>query len=187
MTLYSYTNRYVTDSYQANLKICLRNLQNSGKDYSWVAGFDAQFKGFNNKYYLPYSSIENQRLRIGGNAGIRVLNKKNHRVTLNAKGGYGFMMKNDLQLNSISTTIPTNGSSMFEKAAYKVANQIIIPDMEFYKQNVVDYRIDARYSFPLTISKNKLVGSAKIFYGKQISETYGSWMLFGFSVGLITL
>ena len=76
---------------------------------------------------------------------------------------------------------------MFEKAAYKVANQIIIPDMDFYKQNVVDYRIDARYSFPLTISKNKLVGSAKVFYGKQISETYGSWMLFGFSVGLITL
>jgi hypothetical protein len=98
---------------------------------------------------------------------------------------------------------------MFEKAAYKVANQIIMPDMEFYRQNVVDYRIDACYSFPLTISKNKLVGSAKIFYGKQISETisswfldpsqmdrilnegisktYGSWMLFGFSVGLITL
>jgi hypothetical protein len=209
VTLYSYTNRYVTDSYQGNLKVSVRNLLSSGKDYSWVAGADAQFNGFNNKYYLPYSSIENQRLRIGGNVGVRILNIKNHRVTVNLKGGYGFRLKNDLQLNSISTTIPSNSSSMFEKAAYKVANQIIIPDMEFYKQNVVDYRIDARYSFPLTISKNKLVGSAKLFYGKQISETYsswfldpsqmermlnegiskkyGSWMLFGFSIGLITL
>jgi hypothetical protein len=187
VTLYTYSNRYTTDSYQGNLNISLRNLLNSGTDYSWVAGIDAQFKGFRNKYYLPYSAIENQRLRLGGNAGIRVFDKNNHRVTINAKGGYGFMLRNDVQLNSISTTIPTNGSSMFEKAAYKIANQIIMPDMEFYKQNVVDYRIDARYSFPLSLKKNKLVGTAKLFYGRQISETYGSWMLMGISVGLITL
>jgi len=187
VTLYSYTNRYTTDSYQGNLNISLRNLLNAGNDYSWVVGLDAHLKGFSNKYHLPYSAIQNQRMRLGGNAGIRVFDKKTHKVTINAKGGYEFMLKNNLQLNSISTTIPTNGSSMFEKAAYKIATQIIMPDMDFYKQNVVDFRFDARYSFPMNFKKNKIIGTAKLFYGKQISETYGSWMLMGASVGIITL
>jgi len=186
-TLYVYQKRFSTNSYNANLNISLRNMLNGGNDYSWSASLDGQFYGFNNIYQLPYSAFENQRARLGLNGSLRVLNSNNHRVTLQAAGGYAFSVFDNLKLNSIATSDPGFGSTTFEKATYKVATQIIIPDMEFYKQNVVDYRIDARYSFPLTISKNKLIGSAKIFYGKQISETYGSWMLFGFSVGLITL
>lgn len=185
-TLYVYQKRFSTTSYNADLNINLRNLLNNGTDYSWSAGIDAQFYGFSNIYQLPYSSFESQRLRIGANGGLRVFNKKEHRISINAKGGFGFGLNNKLDLNSIANTTPTIGSSTFEKATFKIANEIMKPDLAFYKQNVLDYGIDARYSFPFKLKNNSFVGQAKIFYNNQISSTLGSWSMLGVSVGLIT-
>jgi hypothetical protein len=185
-TLYAYKGRYTTDSYTINLKANLRDILENGADYSWVAGIEGQFYGFKNQYYLPYSSFESQRIHVGANGGLRVFNKKEHRISINAKGGFGFGFNNKLDLNSIANTIPTIGSSTFEKATFKIANEIMKPDLAFYKQNVLDYGIDARYSFPFKLKNNSFVGLAKIFYNNQISSTLGSWSMLGVSVGLIT-
>jgi hypothetical protein len=186
-TLYIYKNRYSSNSYNARLNISLRNLLNDGKDYSWMAAIDGTFYGFSNSYQLPYSVFESQRLRFGTNAGVRVLNKKGHRISLTAKGGFGFGLNNKLELNSIANATPNLGSSTFEKATFKIANEIMKPDLEFYKQNVIDYGVDALYSFPLKSKKSNFVGQTKVFYNNQISGTLGSWRMFGFSLGLITL
>ncbi|MEI8271146.1 MAG: DUF6850 family outer membrane beta-barrel protein [Paludibacter sp.] len=185
-TLYIYQDRYTTDSYSADMSISLRDLLNKGTDYSWVAAVDAQFTGFSNKYYLPYSVFESQRLHLGASYGIRVLNKNGHRVNVNAKTGFGFGLYNKLQLNPIASAIPTNGSSMFEKATHKIATEILIPDLDYYRQNVYDYRIDVRYSFPLKMKNSKLSGFAKAFYANQLSVGRGSWMLLGISIGIIS-
>lgn len=187
VTLYAYNNRYTTDSYTADLNISLRNLLKNRTDYSWTAAFESQLLGFSNKYYLPYSAFETQRLRMGISGGMRLLNKKNHIISLNAKGGYAFSLLNNLQLNSIATDIQGIGATTFQTATYKIAHEILIPDNAFYNENVYDYKLEARYSFPIKVKNNKLAGIAKIFYGNQLSAHLGSWMNIGISLGLITL
>jgi hypothetical protein len=186
-TLYAYDNRYQTESYRANIDVSLRNQLNSGKDYSWLGGVDAQFDGYQNRYYLPYSQIGNQRLRVGASGSLRVFNKNDHKVTLALKGGYGFNVKKQLVLNVNATTAPVNGSSNFQRGTYRIANEVILPDMDFYSQKVIDYRVDARYTFPIKIKMSKITGMAKIYYGNQQSNTRGSWMNMGVSIGIVSL
>jgi hypothetical protein len=187
ITLYVYNNRYSTTSFNTSFNISLRNLLNNGTDYSWSAGVDGQFYGFSNIYQLPYSAFENQRARFGVNGSMRVFNKNQHRVKLQVAVGYAFSVSDNLELNSIATTVPDIGSTTFEKATYKIANQILQPDMNFYKQNSIDFRADARYSFPLKVKKSVLTGQVKAYFGVQRSENLGSWTSAGVSVGIITL
>ncbi len=186
-TLYVYKNRFSTKSYYADLNLNLRNLLNNGIDYSWSAGFDGQYYGFSNIYQLPYSAFENQRARVGLNGSLRVFNKNKHRVTIQAAGGYSFSMSDNLKLNSIATTVPGLSSTTFEKASYKIANEVLIPDMQFYKENVLDLRTNVRYSFPLKVKKNVLTGQLKAYFGTQQGSSIGSWTSAGVSVGIITL
>lgn len=187
ITLYEYKNRYSTNSFNSELNISLRNLLNNGTDYSWSAGVDGQFYGFSNIYQLPYSAFENQRARFGLNGSMRVFNKNQHRVTLQAKAGYAFSLNDNLVLNQIATTVPGIGSTNFEKATYKIATNILLPDLQFYKENVFDFRADARYSFPIKVKNSKLTGQLKAYFGMQQSENHGSWTSAGVSVGIITL
>lgn len=186
-TLYVYQKRFSTNSYNADLNISLRNLINNGTDYSWSTGVDGQFYGFSNIYQLPYSAFENQRARFGLNGSVRIFNKNQHRVTLQANGGYAFSVSDNLKLNSIATTVPGIGSTTFEKATSKIATEILQPDMRFYKEEIVDFRADARYSFPIKVKKNTLTGQLKAYFGIQQSQNLGSWTSAGVSVGIITL
>ena len=186
-TLYDYNGRYTTDSYRIDFKANIRDILNNATDYSWSAGVDGQFYGFSNIYQLPYSAFENQRARFGVNGSLRVFNKNQHRVKLQVAGGYAFSLSDNLELNSIATTVPGIGSTTFEKATYKIASQILQPDMNFYKENVIDFRADARYSFPIKVKKNLLTGQVKAYVGVQQGSTLGSWTSAGVSVGIITL
>ncbi|MBV5342907.1 hypothetical protein JZU68_04600, partial [bacterium] len=103
----------------------IRDILNNATDYSWSAGVDGQFYGFSNVYQLPYSAFENQRARFGLNGSLRVFNKNQHRVKLQVAAGYAFSLSDNLRLNSIATTVPGIGSTTFEKATYKIANQIL--------------------------------------------------------------
>jgi len=186
-TLYVYQRRFTTTTYSADLEINLRNLLNNGTDFSWSGGIDGQFYGFSNKYQLPYSAFENQRLRIGLNGGVRIFNKNLHKVNLHAKGGFALSMSDNLILNSLATSTPGLGSSTFEKATYKIANEILVPDMRFYKENVMDLSTDVRYSFPIKQKKNMLTGQVKAYFGLQKGNHIGSWTIAGVSFGIITL
>ena len=186
-TLYAYAARYATESYNVDFKASIRDILNNATDYSWSAGVDGQFYGFSNIYQLPYSAFENQRARFGLNGSLRVFNKNQHRVKLQVAGGYAFSVSDNLELNSIATTVPGIGSTTFEKATYKIANQILLPDMNFYKENVIDFRADARYSFPIKVKKNLLTGQVKAYVGVQQGSTLGSLTSAGVSVGIITL
>ena len=53
ITLFRYKNRYLTNSYNINLDINIRNLLASGKDYSWEAGLNFKSYGFDNRYNMP--------------------------------------------------------------------------------------------------------------------------------------
>lgn len=186
-TLYIYKNRFSTKSYNADLYINLRNLLKNGTDYCWSAGVDGQFYGFSNIYQLPYSAFESQRARVGLNGSVRVFDKNQHKVTVQANGGYAFSVNDNLELNSIATTTPDNGSSTFEKATFKIGNEILIPDMRFYKETVFDFKVNAHYSFPIKVKKNMLTGILKAYFGSQQSLNLGSWQSAGISVGIITL
>lgn len=185
-TLYTYKSRYTTDSYALNLRVSLRDLIKDGSDYSWVAGIDGQFYGFNNEYYLPYSVFQADRLRVGANGGLRVFNQKEHRVTLHAKAGLAVGLNSRLDLNNTANTPPSLGSSTFEKASFNTANVIMKPDLEFYQQQVWDYGVDIRYTFPFKVKNSTFAAQLKAFYSQQISESRGSWSSAGVSVGLIT-
>jgi len=185
-TLYAYKGRYSTDSYQLDFQANIRKLLNHGSDYSWTAGVDGQFNGFSNIYQLPYSAYENQRLRVGLNGSLRVYNKNNHKVTIMANGGYSFSVNDIIQLNSIASTVPGMGSTNFEKATYKIAREVLIPDMLFYKSNITDVRTNARYSFPIKAKKIFFTGQLSAYIGVKQGGNSGTWTSAGISFGLIT-
>ncbi len=185
-TLYEYKNRYVTHSYSSDLNISMRNFLEDGKDYSWVANVEAQVNGFKNEYYLPYSVFESNRMRIGAGGGYRIYNKNAHKVTFHAALGYSYSLSDKLQLNEIASGT-TVVSENFEKGTTRIASEVLTPDHDYYKQNVLDYRMDISYSFPVKFKKSTYNGFGKLYFGGNDSQSRGSRTILGGSIGIIVL
>ncbi len=105
-TLFSYKNRYITESYNLHLNGDIRDLINSDRDYNWLGGFNAQLNGFRNRYYLPYSCFESQIMNIGLYGSYRIFNKNNHSIRVKLSYDYGFSLLNNVQLNTNSKDNP---------------------------------------------------------------------------------
>jgi hypothetical protein len=187
VTLFTYNNRFVNSVYDASLNFDIRNINASRNDYSWLVGFKTGVSGFTNQYNLPYSEFSANRLNASLYGHYRLINKNSNRLTLNANIGYSTGFHNALQLSNGAIAVPELGASTFKQGVYDVATNILLPDLQFYKQNVLDFRADARYSFPLKVKKSVLTGQVKAYFGMQRSENLGSWTSAGVSVGIITL
>jgi hypothetical protein len=187
ITLFTYKNRYRTDSYNVELDLNLRNLLASGKDYTWEAGLNLKSYGFDNRYNMPYSEMAIDRMKTGIYGQYRLFDHKNHRVKVSAGIDYDFCINSKLNLSDGATLTTTSASSTFEQGTYDIANQIILPDFGFYQDKAFSYNAEANYSFPLNLKKTTIAGFAKLFFKNTISDHHGSWMNVGVSIGIIPL
>jgi len=184
-TLYVYNNRYKTNTYQVDLDYNIRGLRDNGRDFAWMAGADARWWGFDNRYSMPSSEFSADRFSAGLYGSGRLLSKKRHRIVLTAKVAYDFAQDVHLSLSETARTVPTTASGTFQTGSYEVANSVIIPDYNLLRENAVSYRAEAVYSFPLSFKKSNLVGYVKTFYNQTVSENAGSWMNSGITIGII--
>ena len=187
ITLFTYKNRYRTDSYNVNINLNIRNLLASGKDYSWEAGLNFKSYGFDNRYSMPYSEMAIDRMTTGIYGQYRVFNQKNHLVKILAGIDYDFCINSKLNLSDRATQIPTSSSSTFEQGTYDIATQVILPDFGFYQDKAISYKAEANYSFPVIFKKTSIAGFTKIFFKNIISDQHGTMMNAGVSIGIIPL
>ena len=187
VTLYTYNNRYTTKSYNVDLDINIRDLMPDAKDYSWKAGADLQAYGFDNQYNLPYSEMKVDRLKAGIYGHARLMNKKNHRVNLDAKIDYDLALTNKLVLSDDALVTPTSASTTFQQGTYDIATQVLTPDNNYFSQNALSYKLEASYSFPLSFKKTQLVGFLKMYIKNSQTNQNQNWMNAGVSIGIIPL
>jgi len=187
ITLFTYKNRYLTNSYNVDLDLSLRNFLESGKDYAWKVGLKLKSYGFDNRYNMPYSEMSIDRMTTGVYGQYRIFNHKNHTIRIFSGIDCDFSIKSKLTLSDGATTTPTSSSSTIEQGTYDIANQVILPDFGYYQDKAFSYKAETDYSFPLTLKKTTIVGFAKIFFKNTISDHHGSMMNAGVSIGIIPL
>ncbi len=185
VTLHTYKNRFINNTSDAQFDLNIRNINTEKNDFSWIAGVNAGIMSFQNRYNLPLSEMNIHR----GNAGIyghyRILNMKNHRITLDAAINYEFGFDNLLTLGENSLVLPTQGASTFVEGTYEVATKVILPDFNFYNSSATKYNLETKYSFPLHFKKLNMIGYTKVFYEQTRSTSIGNWTSTGVSIGII--
>ena len=187
VTLYTYNNRYINSAYTANLNFDIRDINADKTDYAWLIGVAGGVSGFVNQYNLPYSQFATNRLNASLNGHYRLLNKNSKQLTMNAKVGYSAGFNNKLQFSEGASDVPELGASTFKQGMYDVATNVYIPDLKYFDATVFNASLEAKYSMPLDFKKAKMTGFIKAYYGREMTNSLGSWTSVGVSVGIITL
>lgn len=185
VTLFTYNNRYINNTYDAKFNIDIRNLNETKIDFNWMSGIEMGVSGFKNQYNLPSSEMAVNRANGGIYGHYRLLNKNSHRITLKGNVTYDFNFGNRLKLSDGALTVPGIGSSTFRQGIYDLATSVIVPDFAFYNANTFKFGLETKYSFPMQFKKTKMAGFAKLYYQQLYSDSNESWMNAGISVGII--
>jgi len=185
VTLYTYKNQYVNNTYNAKLTIDLRDLSIDKTDFSWLGGLETGVEGFENQYSLPYSVMRVNRAHAGMYGHYRLLKIKEKRLTLKGSFNYEMGFDNLLNLREGVTETPATGASTFVQGSYDVATKVLVPDFGYYNANMLHFKLESKYSFPLNLKKVKLIGYVRVYYGQTRSVDYGSWSSAGAAIGII--
>jgi len=185
ITLFTYNNRYINNLFTSKLSIQLRDINHDKNDYSWLVGIESGITGFSNQYYLPYSAFSVNRINIDLSGQYRVLNRKKHRLNVNATVGYETGFDNLLQLSEGAITAPTLGASTFKHGIYDVSTNVFIPDLQYFDASGIRSAFATTYSFPLNFKKVKMIGFAKLKYHSVNTNTNNSWSGASFTIGII--
>jgi len=171
VTIYTYKNRFVSLTSDIILKWDLYSLQKNSDSYNWKVGVNAGYSTFSNIYYLPKSEYSAGKL-VAGLSGAYVITAKKQRKLL-FEGSFNSGINTGAELNLASQT--------------EIAENILIPDLEFHKRNTAELFGSVKYTFPLQFIKNaNLSGYARI-YGGNLFAGSANWSNFGFAVGILTL
>ena len=162
-TQIEYKKRYQVKTYDVSLHYRLNNV--AGKKTAdgpqggiphhvvGYAGAVVQLTGSSNKHLLPTSELKHQRMNFTLEGGQGLL--KGH-LWLEAAATYSYASKADLMLADTGT----NGD-----ASVKYANEVLVPDMEYYDANYRRGQLSLKYLFPL-----KLKGIRSSAYVKAYGE-----------------
>ena len=185
VTLFTYKNQYINNSYDAKLRLDIRNINEDKNDFSWLGGIEAGVNGFENKYNLPYSAMRINRMHAGVYGQYRLLKLNEHRLTLKGNFDYVTSFDNMLQLRNGVTNMPVTGASTFTIGTYDIATNVLLPDFNFYNTNVFQFKLETKYSLPLNFKKVKMIGYVRAYYGQSITNSLGSWSNGGVAFGII--
>ena len=185
VTLFTYKNQYINNTYDAKLQLDVRNINEDRNDFSWLGGVEAGVNGFENKYNLPYSAMRVNRMHAGVYGQYRLLKFREHRLTLRGNIDYETSFDNWLQLRDGVTNIPVTGASTYAVGTYDLATNVLLPDFQFYNTNMFKFELETKYSLPLNFKNLKITGFVRAYYGQSITNSLGSWSNGGVAIGII--
>ncbi|MCI7164195.1 MAG: hypothetical protein MSA19_12490 [Butyricimonas virosa] len=143
----------------------------SRKDYNWLMGVSGKYEYLKNRYLLPESTREVSTLRIGVKGAGRVVNKDAHKFWIEAalNGALPLETKMNLSEENVFT------------------ENVLNPDLRFFKAKTLEAKVDFQYSFPMRLKKTALTGYIKAYAGNVFTDKFGSRFSGGISVGILTL
>ena len=171
VTIYTYKNRFVSLTSDVTLKWDIYSLQKNNDSYNWRVGVNAGYSSFSNIYYLPKSEYSAGRV-IAGISGSYVITANKQRKLL-FEGSFNSGISTGAKLNLASQT--------------EIAENILMPDFEFHKQNTAEVLGSVKYTFPLQTIKNARLSGYVRLYGGNLFAGAANWSNFGFAVGILTL
>ena len=171
VTDYKYKNRYIISTTDADLSWKTYGLRPNQKEYSWSAGLDAAYSAFTNKYYLPESFYESEKLFGGVNGSVFILNRDYHRLELGASFMAGFALHGALDL--------------YEDNEFSL--QVLRPDLEYHNRDTYQVGGFLKYNFPMRfVERSRMSGYARIYGEKLIAENSHDWFTINIAIGLLT-
>ncbi|MGL5273576.1 MAG: DUF6850 family outer membrane beta-barrel protein [Phocaeicola sp.] len=174
VTNFTYQNQYEVTTTEFGAGYKLMESDASKKGYKWYVGANANLSAFTNQYNSPISYLKVANVQGSLSGGVRLLKKKRHTLTVEAEAGYKASLQSDLLLNNTENHLAQN---------------IWIPDAEYYKVNQIVCKADVKYSFPIYTEKVRLSGYLRIFTNNRLtnSDRFGNWLSNGIAFGIITL
>lgn len=185
VTLFTYKNQAINNTYNANLKLDLRDLNKERNDFSWMGGIETGIYGFKNQYNLPHSSMQVNRAHAGIFGHYRLLKINEKRLTIKGNINYEVGFGNSLVLREGVTETPATGASTFVQGSYDVATNVLLPDATYYDAEMLKFGFESKYSMPLRLKKANIIGYAKVYYEQSRSVDLGSWTTAGIAFGII--
>lgn len=174
VTNFVYTNQYEVETTDIEAGYKVMELDQTRGGYRWYAGINGAYSAFTNQYNIPISYLKVGNIQAVANAGVRLLKKNRHTLTVEAQAGYQASLKSDLLLNNSENDLAVN---------------IWIPDAEYYNVNQVVCKADVKYSFPIQSKKVGLSGYVRLFSNNRLTnnDRYGNWLSNGIAFGIITM
>lgn len=134
-TLFEYKNRYTLDVINVDLNYRLYSSK-SEYDYNYYLGGAINYQSINNKYNLPVSSFDMSSIETMLEGGYRLVNKKNAKLWIEPKVSYLYSLDAKLKLDDNTTDY---------------AQQVLIPDLDYYKASFINTSLSIQYIFPLNV------------------------------------
>lgn len=185
VTLYTYKNRYLNNTYQLRFTADLRDINTDVNDFRTMIGIEAGMYGFTNRYHLPFSELSVNRGYAGVYGHYRLFrNNKHHQVVVKGNANYETAFNNRMSLNSESTTAPVTGDGTFKRGTYDIATHVLSPDFATYSAGVLKLSLSAVYSFPVQVKNTRLTAFTKAFVQTQQANSDQRWNTAGISIGI---
>ncbi len=107
---------------------------------------------------------------MGLNGAGRLINKSCGKLWLSAAVNGSLPLETDMRLAE---------ENVFTE-------NVMNPDMDFYKAKTLETKIDLQYSFPVKLKKTAMTAYVKGYAGKVFTDTFGSRVNGGISIGILT-
>lgn len=171
VTKYTFKNRFVVRTYDAQASYDIYAKKASNNSYKWSAGVVASYNEFSNKFYLPSSDYNVSKLFGGVRGMVSLYSTKGRDLDVNFRAIGGYPVTTDLNLSRDN----------------EYTNSVLRPDLEYHKLKTFDVGGDVRYTFPVKFGKSTFFGYAKIYAGNIFATDGFNWFSAGVSIGLLTL
>lgn len=150
-----YKNKtYTHNNYDlaASYDLYIGNIE--AKDYSMKFGVSGSMKHFERKYLLPTSKHEMTNATADAYYGLRLYNKKQHKVWMTLGGG--IVTPLDQQMLLVNNN--------------DYAGLVLRANEVYYNLSAYNYKVDVNYSFPISLGTSELIGYIQAMYKQTNSE-----------------
>lgn len=149
-TLIIYKKRYKVNVSDLSLDYNIHWLDNQRKERLAFVGVNLDYKNVNNEFTLPYSSLKYSYLDAALNGGGTIWKKGLSSLNVEANVGYIVSLDASIKLTDNSTDY---------------AQQVLLPDMQFYSASVMHGDLSVQYSFPIKLKDTRSQLFVKMFGG----------------------
>ena len=144
-TLIEYKKRYQSKLFDATLRYRANLVDPERQLTDGYLGLSMQLATVSNKHLLPQSQLKYDHLDVQAEGGYSWLH---HRLWLDLSGGYHAATRASMQLADPTTDY---------------AQQVLLPDMSYYRANYWQGHAQLKYLFPLSIKGHRSTFFAKLY------------------------
>lgn len=152
-TLISYDKRYKVNVSDISFDYKIHWLNNQKKEKLAFLGINLDYRNVSNEFTLPYSALKYSYADATLNGGGTVWKKGLSSLSVEANVGYLASLDASIELSDNTTDY---------------AQQVLLPDMQYYSASVLHGDLSVQYSFPIKVKDKRSQLFVKMF-GEYLS------------------